>query len=399
MQAEIPYGAYWCTPFCKWQGSFAHLNSIEFAGHVAKQALVERDIPVESIDYGVLGITIPQYRAFWGLPWLMGKIGANTVGGPTISQACATGTRCLQNAAQEMESGNADVALVVGADRLSNGPQLYYPDPTGMGGSAQQEHWVIDNMFDGDPETGQDMIQTAENVAERWKISTEEQHEVVLRRHEQYQDSLADNSAFHKRYMTLPFDVPSNNYKTSTVQLVGDEGIYPTSAEKLAKIKPTKLGGTVTFGGQTHPADGNAALVVTTPQKANELSKDPNIRIRLKSFGLARAEKAFMPHAPVPAAQRALQHADLTINQLDAIKSHNPFAVNDIVFARETGADLMSMNNYGCSLIFGHPHAATTLRQMIELIEELVIRGGGRGLFQGCAAGDTAMAVVIEVGR
>jgi acetyl-CoA acetyltransferase len=71
--------------------------------------------------------------------------------------------------------------------------------------------------------------------------------------------------------------------------------------------------------------------------------------------------------------------------------------VNDIIFARETGADLMAMNNYGCSLIWGHPQGPTGLRSIIELIEELVIRGGGRGLFQGCAAGDTAMAVVIDV--
>ena len=82
---------------------------------------------------------------------------------------------------------------------------------------------------------------------------------------------------------------------------------------------------------------------------------------------------------------------------MDAVKSHNPFAVNDIVFARETGADLDAMNNYGCSLVWGHPQGPTGLRSVIELIEELVIRGGGRGLFQGCAAGDTAMAVVIDV--
>jgi len=79
------------------------------------------------------------------------------------------------------------------------------------------------------------------------------------------------------------------------------------------------------------------------------------------------------------------------------VKSHNPFAVNDIVFARQTGADLTTMNNYGCSLIWGHPQGPTGLRSVIELIEELVIRGGGRGLFQGLvAAGDSAMAVVID---
>jgi acetyl-CoA acetyltransferase len=82
---------------------------------------------------------------------------------------------------------------------------------------------------------------------------------------------------------------------------------------------------------------------------------------------------------------------------MDAIKSHNPFAVNDIVFAKETGADLEAMNNFGSSLIWGHPQGPTAVRSIIEMIEELALRGGGTGLFQGCAAGDTAMAVVLRL--
>jgi acetyl-CoA acetyltransferase len=92
-----------------------------------------------------------------------------------------------------------------------------------------------------------------------------------------------------------------------------------------------------------------------------------------------------------------LERAGLEIGDMAAIKSHNPFVVNDIAFARETGCDLMAMNNYGCSLVWGHPQGPTGLRAVIELIEELAERGGGHGLFHGCAAGDTAMAVVIEV--
>jgi acetyl-CoA acetyltransferase len=105
-----------------------------------------------------------------------------------------------------------------------------------------------------------------------------------------------------------------------------------------------------------------------------------------------------MPEAPVPAAQQALEQAGKTVKQVDAIKTHNPFVANDLVFAKATGADAMKMNNYGCSLVWGHPNAPTGLRSTIELIEELVLRGGGVGLFTGCAAGDTAMAVLIEVG-
>jgi len=156
-------------------------------------------------------------------------------------------------------------------------------------------------------------------------------------------------------------------------------------------------GGTVTYGAQTFPADGNAAIVIATPEKARDLSKDKAVRIRLLGFGQARAALAYMPEAPVPAAQRALAQAGVSVKDLKAIKTHNPFALNDIVFARATGAQLERMNNYGCSLVWGHPQAPMGTRAVIELIEELVLRGGGYGLFTGCAAGDTAMAVVLEV--
>ncbi len=396
-KAEIPYGAYWSTPFARWQGSFARLNSVEFAAHVTRAELARRDIPPSVFDYGVLGTSVPQHHSFYGLPWLAGMIGAGAVAGPTIAQACATGARCLLAGAQEIEAGMAEVALTVTCDRTSNGPHLYYPDPHGPGGTGAHENWVLDN-FSCDPLGPHAMIQTAENVAARHGIATAEQHELVLRRCEQYAQALAEDSAFLRRFMTLPFEVPSPNFRRQAGQLDGDEGVTLSSAEGLARLQPVLAGGSVTYGGQTHPADGNCALILAAPGRARELSRDPGVRIRLLGFGMARTELAYMPEATVPAARRALAVAGLGIEDIDAFKSHNPFAVNDILFARETGVDRMRMNNYGCSLIWGHPQAPTGMRVVIELIEELVLRGGGRGLFQGCAAGDSAMAVVVEVG-
>ncbi len=395
-RAQIPYGTYWSTPFAKWQGSLAHLNSLEFAAHVAKRELDKRTIPAEAFDYGVLGMTVPQHHSFYGLPWLMGLIGAGKVGGPTINQACATGTRALLAAAQEIEAGLAENALVVTCDRTSNGPHVYYPNPRGPGGTGGAEDWVLDN-FSCDPLGRHAMIDTAENVAGKHQISTEQQHALVLRRQAQYQDALADDRAFQKRYMTLPFEVPAPNYRKTAGTVEGDEGIVESNEEWLAKLRPVKNGGSVTFGAQTHPADGSAAVVVTTPERARDLSSDPKVAVEILGFGLARTELAYMPEATVPAARRALEQAGLGITDMEAIKSHNPFAVNDIVFAKETGADLEAMNNYGCPLIWGHPQGPTALRAIIELIEELAIRGGGTGLFEGCAAGDTAMAAVLRV--
>lgn len=393
---EIPYGAYWSTPFSRWQGALAHLNSIEFAAHTAKGELAKKDIPADAFDYGVLGFSVPQHHSFYGLPWLMGMIGADNVGGPTLSQACATSVRCLAAASQEIDAGMAETALVVTADRTSNGPHIYYPNPSGPGGTGTHEDWVLDN-FSNDPYAGVAMIETGENVARKYQITTEAQHDVVMRRTEQYTDALADDNAFLKRYMTLPFEVPDGRYRKTVATLDGDDGIRLSTREGLAKLKPVQPDGTVTFGGQTHPADGNAGVVVTTPDKAADLSTDPKIKVTLRGFGLSRTDKAYMPQAPVPAAKRALDQAGMTIADIDAVKTHNPFAVNDIVFATETGFDVDKMNNYGCSLIWGHPQGPTGLRSVIELIEELAMKGGGNGLFTGCAAGDTAMAVVVTV--
>jgi acetyl-CoA acetyltransferase len=394
--AEIPYGAYWSTPFARWQGSFANLHALEFAAHVARNELAKRGIEPQAFDYGVLGFSVPQQHAFYGLPWLAGLVGAGQVGGPTLMQACATGVRTLLAAVQEIEVGMASVALAVTCDRTSNGPHLYYPNPRAPGGTGTAENWVMDN-FGCDPLGGHSMVRTAENVAAKHGIPTAAQHEVVLMREAQYQRALADDSAFLKRFMTLPFAVPAPGYAKTAGTIDGDEGVSRSTPEGLAKLRPVLEGGTVTYGGQTHPADGNAGILVTTRERARELATDARVAVRLRGFGLARAPLAYMPESTVPAAQRALDQAGRGIHQMDAIKTHNPFAVNDLYFAKQTGIALASMNNYGCSLVWGHPQAPMGTRAVIELIEELALRGGGWGLFTGCAAGDTAMAVVLEV--
>lgn len=389
-RAEIPYGCYWSTPFARWQGAFAHLNALEFCAEVARGELARRDLPGSAFDHGVLGFSVPQKHSFYGLPWVAGMAALGHLAGPTIMQACATGVRVLLAGAQEIESGLSQATVTLTCDRTSNGPHLYYPDPRGPGGTGAHEDWVMDN-FSCDPLGPHAMVSTAENVAAKHGISTGEQHEVVLMREAQYRQGL--EKGFHRRFMTLPFQVPR-----SKSALEGDEGIRSSSAEGLAKLKPVVEGGTVTYGAQTYPADGNAGIVLATPERARKLSRDPKVRIRLLGFGQARAPLAQMPEAPLPAAKRALEQAGIGFDELKAIKTHNPFAVNDVLFSRLTGVELGRMNNYGSSLVWGHPQAPMGTRAVIELIEELVLAGGGRGLFTGCAAGDSAMALVLQVG-
>jgi len=393
--AFIPYGIYWSTPFAKWQGSIAHLHSLKLAANVGKKFLESKKFPMEKVDLGVLGLTNPQPSSFYGLPWVTGMMGLEGVTGPTVHQACATSARALQMAAQEIAAGSASVALVVTADRMSNGPVVYYPDGTAPGGQGITESWTLDN-FNKDPHAKNAMIETGENVARRFGISTQQQHDVVLQRYAQYQQSVANDRAFQRRYM-VDVAITDAGFRKQIGTLAADEGIFHTTPEALAKLKPVKPDGTVTFGGQTHPADGNAGAILTTRERAREFAADPNIEVELLGFGMARVEKGYMPMAPVPAARAALKAAGLEMKNVDAVTTHNPFAVNDLVFNKETGFPLDKMNNYGCSLIWGHPQGPTGMRSVIELIEELVLRGGGTGLFAGCAAGDSAMALVLRV--
>lgn len=392
----IPYDAYWSTPFCRWQGNFANLHSMVFAAEVCKGALPARRLSPEMLDGIVLGMTIPQKSSFYGAPWVAGMIGAQGITGPSIGQACATSAKCVSVASGQIELGDRESILVVTCDRTSNGPHIYYPNPSGIGGMGDKEDWVWDN-FGFDPWAKNAMVETAENVAREVGISKKEQDEVALMRYVQYQDALKDNSAFLNRFMVVPVDVKDPSGRKVVASVSGDEGVFPTSAEALARLRPVLEEGTMTYGTQTFPADGNASVVLTSREKAREFSRDPNIEIQVLSYAEARAKKGYMAMSIVPAAKRALSSAGIGIKDVKAIKTHNPFAVNDIYFCREMGVRLEDMNNYGCSLIWGHPQGPTGARLIIELVEELVIRGGGYGLFDGCAAGDTAAAVVVKV--
>ena len=181
MNAFIPYGIYWSSPFAKWQGTLANLNALPLAAAVGKQALTARGYDLAAVDLAILGITNPQKGSFYGLPWVTGLMGIDRVAGPTVQQACATSVRALQMAAQEVACGTATSALLVMADRQSNGPVVYYPDSSGTGGYGITEHWVPDNMGH-DPYAKNPMLQTGENVAARYGITTEEQHALKLHR-------------------------------------------------------------------------------------------------------------------------------------------------------------------------------------------------------------------------
>lgn len=390
----IPHKGYWSSPFSRWQMSFQNEHAIELGARTAKKFLDLRGLTPDIFDGCVLGMTIGQPAWFYANPWFCGLLGNDKISGPTVSQACATSASAVYTAGLWVESGHYQNVLVATMDRCSNGPHTVWPNPNGPGGEVISENWNMDN-FNRDPYAGEAMIKTAENVARKvGGITKEDSDALAIRRYEQYLMALADDRAFQKEYM-IPVEVRLSKKKTLVVD--ADEGITPCTPEGMAALKPVLPGGIITFGAQTHPADGNAGFIVTTRERAKELSKDPSITIQLLSYGWARAEKAHMAAAVAPAAQMALDRAGIGVKDLKAIKTHNPFTVNDIVMGRVLNIPEAIFNNYGSSLIFGHPQGPTGARCTVELIEELIRLGGGYGLFAGCAAGDTAAALVVKV--
>ncbi|MFH0727258.1 MAG: thiolase family protein [Pseudomonadota bacterium] len=397
-KAYIPYKGYYSTPFCKWQGTLAKENAIVLGGKTAGRWFEKKELRTGIIDYLFCGITIGQQHQFYASVWAAALMGAGSIPGITISQACSTGATCLYHAAVGIETDLYKMPFVLMTDRCSNAPHTIWPNPDGPGGQAISEDWMIDN-FNSDPNVGLKMIETAENVAKIAGFTKEQCDALALRRYEQYVMSLADDRAFQKGYM-FPAEVRVSKKETLTVD--ADEGIMPSTREGLSRLKPLIADGAHSFGAQTHPADGNAGVIVTTRERAKDLSVTPEIEIQIVSYGYSREKKGFMAAAPVPAAKMALENAGLKIDDISAIKTHNPFVVNDLFMAKElgidpNGTDRMGFNNYGSSLVYGHPQGPTAGRLIIEGIEEVVKKGGGYLLWAGCAAGDTGAAMIFKI--
>ena len=170
----------------------------------------------------------------------------------------------------------------------------------------------MDN-FNADPWVGFPMVKTAENVAASVEgITKEHCDEIALLRYEQYQQALANDREFQKRYM-FPVEYKVSRRKTGILE--ADEGIRPRTKESLASLKPFLPNGVHSSGVQTHPADGNCAFIVTTKEKAQELSADKNIEIQVVSYGFTRVDKGYMAAAPCPAENTLKMQALILRNE------------------------------------------------------------------------------------
>jgi len=389
-RARIPYGTWGSSYFPAWQQSaLAEVNIGQFAGEAAARILSLRKVPKSELEALVIGSTVPWHWKFWTAPLVASCLGER-VPGYHVEQACATGLQAVLLAGGEVQSGR-DVVGVVTFDRTSDSPVGVFPERR-----TPQRTFALADVWDNfgfDPATGQAMLTTAGNAARKHRIDRREVDELALWRHEQYFETLG--RGWLDRIL-VPFDVLDNSGK-KLGRVDSDAGVRRLTREALAAMR--ELEPTVTSGTQTHASDGMATLLVTSAEKARELSRRPEIDIRFLAKTEVRVAPAFMPEAPVVAVQKLLARTGLAMADVAVVKNHNPFAVNDAIFAKVLGYDWRKMNNTGSSLVWGHPQGPTLTRVLIEALEEAVDLGGGRVLVFGCAAGDVGIAALFEVGE
>jgi acetyl-CoA acetyltransferase len=388
-RARIPYGTWGSSYFPAWQTSvLAEVNIGQFAGEAANRILGKRKVATDQLDFLVIGSTIPWHWKFWTAPLVSSCMGRR-LPGYHVEQACATGLQATLLGAGEVQNGAHDVVGVLAFDRTSDSPVGVFPERR-----SYERTQAISDVWDNfgfDPATGNAMITTAGMAARKHKLDRKEVDEITFHRYAQYFQ--ARESGLLDRVL-VPLDV-LNVQGRPLGRVDEDKGVRQVTMESLVSMR--ELDTCVTSGTQTHASDGMAVLLVATPEKAAQLSPRPEIDIQFVAKTEIRTAPSLMPEAPTLAVKKLLDRTGLSMKDMAVVKNHNPFAVNDAIFARVMGYDWRAMNNTGCPLVWGHPQGPTLTRVIIEALEEAVDLGGGYVLVFGCAAGDVGIASILKV--
>jgi len=388
-RARIPYGTWGSSFFPAWQTSaLAEVNIGQFAGESMARILGLRGVQKTELEYMVIGSTIPWHWKFWTAPLVASCMG-HRIPGYHMEQACATGLQAVLLAGAEVDNGGSDVVGVLTFDRTSDSPVGVFPERR-----AHERTQAIADVWDNfgfDPATGNAMITAAGITARKYGTDRQEVDDVAYHRYQQY--FKAKDSGFLDRVL-VPLDI-LNVAGRPLGRIEDDLGVREVTLDGLRAMN--ELATCVTGGTQTHASDGMSTLLVATEERAKELSPRPEIDIRFVAKTEVRTRPSLMPEAPAFAVQKLLDRTGLTMADMAVVKNHNPFAVNDVIFAELLEYDWREMNNTGCPLVWGHPQGPTLTRVCIEAFEEAVDLGGGHVLVFGCAAGDVGIASVFEV--
>ena len=381
------------TPVGSFGGQFKDVPATELGAHAVRAALERAEIAGEEVDEVVFGCVL---QAGLGQnPARQAAIGAgipHEVPATTINMVCGSGLKAVAIASQMIRAGDADTVVAGGMENMTRAPYLI---PSGRFGARMGDAQLIDSMVhDGLWDAFNDihMGVTAENLAEQYGISREEQDEFAVSSQQKAERAVAD--AVFKDEI-VPIEVP---VKGGTRVVDNDEHPRPgTTAEALAKLRaPFRRDGTVTAGNASGVNDGAAAIVVMSASKANQRG--------LRTFGTVESyasvgvDPKIMGIGPVPAVRKALARAGLELGDIDLFELNEAFAAQSLAVLRELDIDHQRINPHGGAIALGHPIGASGGRILVTLLHEMRRRESRRGLATLCVGGGQGQAAVIRNG-
>lgn len=389
------------TPIGRYGGMFSSLTAVEL-GVAALQGLLERSgIPADAVQDVILGHCYPSSEA----P-AIGRVVALdaglpiTVPGMQLDRRCGSGLQAVIQACLQVSSGNNDLVIAGGAESMSN--VAFHSTDMRWGGSRGGVT-VHDGLARGRVTAGGKyypvpggMLETAENLRRQYGISRTEQDELAVRSH---QKAVAAQRSGVLADEIIPVTVASRN--GSEVIDTDEHPRADTTVEALSKLRPV-LGkndpeATVTAGNSSGQNDAASMCIVATPERAAELGLKP--LVRLVSWGVAGVAPNIMGIGPVPATERALAKAGLSLSDIDLIELNEAFAAQALACTREwqfTDADFERTNVRGSGISLGHPVGATGGRMLATLARELDLRDARYGLETMCIGGGQGLAAVFE---
>ena len=380
------------TAVGSFNGSLAGISATNLGAIVIRDLLKKTNLAPEAIDEVILGQVLTASTGQNPARQAVIKAGLpQTTPALTINKVCGSGLKAVHLAAQAIKCGDADVIIAGGQENMSQAPHAL---PNSRNGQRMGDWQMTDTMIkDGLWCAFNDyhMGITAENVADRYEISRDEQDTFALR-----SQNLAEEAQAAGRFQEeiVPVEIPQR--KGDPIVFQEDEFIRKgATIEGIQKVRPAfKKDGSVTAANASGINDGAAAVVVMSASKAKELGLTPLATV--KAYASAGVDPAIMGTGPIPSTQKCLEKAGWTVGDLDLIEANEAFAAQALGVAKELQWDDSKVNVNGGAIAIGHPIGASGCRVLVTLLHEMKRRDAKKGLATLCIGGGLGVALAVE---
>jgi 3-oxoadipyl-CoA thiolase len=385
------------TPIGRYGGSLKDVRPDDMAALVIAEAIRRAGVDAASIEDVILGCANQageDNRNVARMALLLAGLPVH-VAGQTINRLCGSGLQAINSAAQAIQTGMGDTFVAGGVESMSRAPFVINKADSAFSRNIKLEDSTLGWRFVNPKLLAMyypySMGETAENVAEKYGVSREDQDKFALR---SQQRAVAAQKAGRLADEIIPVTIPQKKGEPITVSQ--DEHPRPdTTLEKLTALKPAfRKGGTVTAGNASGINDGAAALVLMALSRAQELGLKPCARI--VASAVAGVDPSYMGLGPIPATRKVLQRTGMTINDMDLIELNEAFAAQSLQCARELEIDMEKLNVNGGAIAIGHPLGCSGARLVTALLYELERRNGRYGLATMCIGVGQGIATIIE---